>query len=451
MGTTNCCEPMDTTWRITLANPDDQEVVTGLIEGRADWLRTHKNTTQWQSPWPHPAGRYQRIRDGLLRGRTWIAWDQDLPAASVTIYLDGDPELWTEDERKEDAVYLHRLVVDQNHQGKGMGAELIDWAIKKGKSLNPHATVARLDAWSDNGELHDYYRCQGFTFLGKRTTDDDCPSGALFQKSVEPALAADTSRFVEEPAPGVPDESPATVSPSLELLDDPLHPELVFHQLLPHLPSGPLRILDVGYARVGPALHLAREGHRVTKVETSAEMRGVLQTVLTAEDLDVRRRVESVAVAAEEVAGHFDQQTFDVVLCHGTLADRPRLESEQLLKALAYVMKRRGVLSLLTINGDALALRPGLNGDLRSAWTGLSEPSFITREGLRLRAHSKAGLRAGLQRNHLREITWYGVRVFSGDIPDDDLADLLTLEERAGNTDPYRGVAAFIHTIAARA
>ena len=438
---------MNTTWRITLATSDDQEVVTGLIEDRADWLRTHKNTTQWQTPWPDAKGRYHRIRDGLLRGRTWIVWDHSRPIATVTIYLDPSPELWTEIDRKTEAIYLHRLVVHRDYKGTGLGAELINWAVKKGTRLNRHAEVVRLDAWTDNTELHAYYLRQGFRFVGYRTTKDNSPSGALFEKPVLPALQADTSRLVEDlPCPS--DDKLDGAARSLEQLDDdPLHQEQVLRQLVAHLPSGRLlRILDVGSAQVGLTLRLAREGHQVTRTELSVEMRGVLQTALEAEGPEVRRRVEILPpLSGQDVAGHFDAETFDVALCHGTLAYLPQVEGEELLKALAHVLQRQGgLLSLLTINGDALALRPGLKGDLRSAWTGLSEPGFVTREGLRLRAFSRDGLSESLRRHQIRETACYGVRA-----PGNELADLFTPEERAGSTDPSRG-AAFVHTIGIR-
>lgn len=194
---------MSTTWRITQATTADQEIVTSLIEDRAAWLRANKKTAQWQIPWPNSHGRDHRIRHGLERGATWIAWDDGWPAATVTIHLEGNPDLWTEVERKTEAVYLHRLVVHQMHQGRGIGAKLIDWAVKKGRKLNRHVESVRLDTWADNQELHAYYLNQGFTFRGIRPTPDRCPSCALFERSVQSALTSDhTSWLLETPTPG---------------------------------------------------------------------------------------------------------------------------------------------------------------------------------------------------------------------------------------------------------
>ena len=44
------------------------------------------NTDQWARPWPDREGRDARVRQGLERGETWIVWDGDAPAATMTIY-----------------------------------------------------------------------------------------------------------------------------------------------------------------------------------------------------------------------------------------------------------------------------------------------------------------------------------------------------------------------------
>jgi S-adenosylmethionine-dependent methyltransferase len=64
-----------------------------------------------------------------------------------------------------------------------------------------------------------------------------------------------------------------------------------------------------------------------------------------------------------------------------------------------------------------------------------------------------ADLTASLASHGLAVRAWYGVRVFTevaaSDAPTPaDLDALLACEERAGRTDPYRGVAALTHVIA---
>jgi hypothetical protein len=76
-------------------------------------------------------------------GETFIVWDDDdTPAATITINRLAKPELWTEEERAEPALYAHRVTVDRADGGQGLGAELLDWAGTKaadeGTVVLPH-------------------------------------------------------------------------------------------------------------------------------------------------------------------------------------------------------------------------------------------------------------------------------------------------------------------------
>ncbi|OLT10384.1 hypothetical protein BJF79_26140 [Actinomadura sp. CNU-125] len=187
-------------YRIRLARTDELGVVLGLIDGAAEWLRAEKPATrQWNRPWPHPDGRSKRVYDGLLNAETWLLFDDAAPLDSnrpdsnpigtVTFRLTGHEELWTARERRVDAVYLHRLVIERGHAGLGLGAELIDWAGRKGRSALPSANLIRIDVWSDNAELHGYYKERGFQHIATRTTSDRSPSGAVFEKPIAPEPA----------------------------------------------------------------------------------------------------------------------------------------------------------------------------------------------------------------------------------------------------------------------
>lgn len=206
-------------YRIRPARTDELDVVLGLIDGAAAWLRAEKPATrQWNRPWPNPDERRKRVYEGLLNAETWLLFEEGPgtdpadpdpadpdpldphPIGTVTIKLIGHEELWTVREREIDAVYLHRLVIERGHAGTGLGAELIDWAGRKGRSMLPTAELIRIDVWSDNAELHGYYKEQGFQHIGTRTTSDRSPSGAVFEKPIGPEPAVPRIReAVREP------------------------------------------------------------------------------------------------------------------------------------------------------------------------------------------------------------------------------------------------------------
>lgn len=150
-----------------------------LIDEASGWLRT-RDTDQWERPWPNRAGRDSRIRAALRRGRSWICWDDDMPAATITADPDGDP-YWSAEDRAEPAVYLHRLVVGRNYAGAGLGAALIDWAGWTARR-DHRARWIRVSAWTTNLRLHRYYEHLGFVPRGFHP-DDGYPSAARFQKA----------------------------------------------------------------------------------------------------------------------------------------------------------------------------------------------------------------------------------------------------------------------------
>src|SRR5690242_16177660 len=119
------------------------------------------------------------------------------------------------------------------------------------------------------------------------------------------------------------------------------------------------------------------------------------------------------------------------------------------LAALARTVAPGGLVSLLVRNGDALAMRPGLQGDWETAEAAFDRMSYGNRIGVTARADRLTDLTAALAGHGLAVRAWYGVRVFTdlaaSDAPPPEGAELDTLlacEERAGRTDPYRRVAA---------
>lgn len=230
--------------------------------------------------------------------------------------------------------------------------------------------------------------------------------------------------------------------------------ELVARQLTAHLPDAPSRrVLDVGCGQGTQVIRLARRGHRVTGLDSSATLLADLRRSLQAEAADVRDRVDTVHGDAEKAAELFSPGGFDAVLCHGVLMyfDDPR----PLLAALARVVSPGGLVSLLVRNGDALAMRPGLQGDWATARQAFDRTSYDNRIGVTARADRLGELTASLAEHRLTVRAWYGVRVFTDTVASDtpppaeaEFDALLACEERAGSTDPYRSVAALLHVIA---
>ncbi|MEV7864907.1 methyltransferase domain-containing protein [Streptomyces sp. NPDC088124] len=216
-----------------------------------------------------------------------------------------------------------------------------------------------------------------------------------------------------------------------------------------------LRVLDVGMGQGTQALRLARGGHTVTGLESDAGMLATAREALATEPEGIRERVRLIEGDGLETGVHFLPGSFDLVLCHGVLMYVN--EPDALLAGLARMLAPGGLLSLLVRNGDGLALRPGVAGDWAGALDAFDADTYTNRLGLRVRADRLAALTATLAGIAAPLHVWYGVRVFTDGAADDalppsgaDLERLLAAEDRAGRTDPYRGVAALLHLCGVR-
>jgi GNAT superfamily N-acetyltransferase len=181
------------------AGERDLDVIVALIDTAADWLRT-KNTDQWAQPWPSKADRSHRILRDLRAGKTWIAWEGSVPAATITA-ASHDSAIWPAETRQERAVYVCRLVVNRDHAGKALGAGLLDWAGFR--ALRRYAARwVRVDVWTTNVALHAYYQRQGFEFYGFCEAVAEYPSAALFQKPTDRIKPIDSTKFQVAPRCG---------------------------------------------------------------------------------------------------------------------------------------------------------------------------------------------------------------------------------------------------------
>jgi ribosomal protein S18 acetylase RimI-like enzyme len=187
------------------ASEQDFEEVRSLLTEASQWLR-YQGTSQWAAPWPDENGRNENIRRAIGAGRTWLLWDEDQPAATLTA-SPNDHQIWPEQHRHERAVYVRRLTVSRRYSGVGLGGQLLDWAGLRA-SRQYRARWIRVDVWTDNIRLHRYYIGQGFARSGTSPIEG-YPSSALFQKPVDQILFPAAPLFREDPDAANPAELPA--------------------------------------------------------------------------------------------------------------------------------------------------------------------------------------------------------------------------------------------------
>jgi ribosomal protein S18 acetylase RimI-like enzyme len=81
----------------------------------------------------------------------------------------SDKIIWRERD-KDDAVYLHRIVVNPEFKGRKLFGLILEWSINhvKERALR----YVRMDTWGDNEKIIDYYKSFGFEFIEYFTTPD---------------------------------------------------------------------------------------------------------------------------------------------------------------------------------------------------------------------------------------------------------------------------------------
>lgn len=231
-----------------------------------------------------------------------------------------------------------------------------------------------------------------------------------------------------------------------------LRQRLLSRALATHMPPWPQRVIDVGGGAGHQALELARAGHHVVLLDPDPAMLRAAETRLAAEEPGVRDRVRTVLGYGEDAPALTGEACFDVVCCHGILMYLS--EPGPLLRGLAALAAPGALLSVLAINGDAIAMRPAMMGRWADALATLESGVEEGGRNLAHRADSVEEVSRLLAAAGAPPITWYGLRLFAdhlGDVaPGPDFEDLCELEWLAGTRDPYRLVARLFHVLARR-
>jgi len=227
---------------------------------------------------------------------------------------------------------------------------------------------------------------------------------------------------------------------------------VVHRHLTAHLPPPPAAVLDVGGGAGHQSLPLARLGYEVVLLDSSEAMLSAAQERMAAEPAQVRGRVRLVLGRGEDAPSLTGGRAFDAVLCHGVLMYL--LDPAPMVEALCACARPDGLVSVLALNAETLAVRPALERrweDALAAFDAGGERGVL---GLDTRADTVDGLSALLAGHGARPLAWYGVWLFSDwmslDADDGELARIAQVELEASRRDPYRRLSRVFHLLARR-
>jgi S-adenosylmethionine-dependent methyltransferase len=226
----------------------------------------------------------------------------------------------------------------------------------------------------------------------------------------------------------------------------------VLHQhLLDHLPPPPAVVLDVGGGAGHQSFPLARAGYEVVLLDSSEAMLAAAEERLAAEPGEVRDRVRLVLGRGEDAAALTGGRSFDAVLCHGVLMYLE--DPAPMVAALCSCVAPGGLVSILALNAETLAVRPALEHrwqDALAAFDARGERGVL---GLDTRADTVDGLSRLLAEHDATPLAWYGVWLFSDWMSLDDDAEparIAEVELEASRRDPYRRLSRVFHLVATR-
>ncbi|MBH0777574.1 GNAT family N-acetyltransferase [Nocardia bovistercoris] len=178
----------------------DLGAICRLRRQRTAWL-TAKGSDQW-SVAGHglPIEVFARaVGRAVEAGETWIVEVDGEAAGTITVNERTDPWLWS-DAEVAGAVMVHYMIVDLRFAGFRLGHRLLSHAAAVACDLDRE--WVRLDAWTANTGLHDYYRRAGFR-LARIAESAIGPSGALFERRTDSWDPTDRPRLPLRSDPSV--------------------------------------------------------------------------------------------------------------------------------------------------------------------------------------------------------------------------------------------------------
>lgn len=149
------------------SNINDLDLIFSFYEEATLFQKTkfHKN---WQS------FDWEMVKKEILEKKQYKIISEGKVAAIFAVAY-SDPKIWKEKDL-EPSLYLHRIVSHSDFKGKFLVKEIINWSIQQAKNLN--LKYIRLDTFSGNTNLIEYYIKCGFNLVGVTTMEKskDLPS-----------------------------------------------------------------------------------------------------------------------------------------------------------------------------------------------------------------------------------------------------------------------------------
>jgi SAM-dependent methyltransferase len=234
---------------------------------------------------------------------------------------------------------------------------------------------------------------------------------------------------------------------------------VMHRQLLEHLPPPPATVLDVGGGAGHQSFPLAQAGYEVTLLDSSPAMLDKARERLLRLPGETQQRVTFVQAEGENAEAAVEGKRFAAVLCHGVLGYLK--DPEPLVTQLCRCAEAGGVVSIMTGNANAGAVRPALERRWDDALASFDARTEIGVLGLQGRADTVEELSELIRGHGVEPQRWYGVWLFVDWLefggtkldPTDSkqVAATAAVELEASRRDPYRQLSRVFHLVGRKA
>lgn len=143
----------------------DETGLSELMLNTARWLKS-TGSTQWNKLLTGEDDH--RMPDAIARGDVYGFRESNREEWAGLVILQWNPSEWdhrlwgNEDGRIEQAVYIHRLIVNRDYSGRGLGSAILKWT-EIGVRY-PGKEFLRLDCIGSNAVLNRFYPSCGFQY-----------------------------------------------------------------------------------------------------------------------------------------------------------------------------------------------------------------------------------------------------------------------------------------------
>ncbi|HIW31152.1 MAG TPA: GNAT family N-acetyltransferase [Candidatus Paenibacillus intestinavium] len=150
------------------ATAEDMNVIRDLIVHTVNWLKS-MGSTQWNSLPNEQDDHY--LANAIANGEVIVFRKTGTDALAGSVILqqhpgDWDRKLWGAiAASKNDAIYLHRLIVNREYSSRELGSHILSW-IDQSIQFTGRDRI-KLDCIAHNEKLNAFYMRCGFTYMGE--------------------------------------------------------------------------------------------------------------------------------------------------------------------------------------------------------------------------------------------------------------------------------------------